>query len=289
MIEEIKNTNMKRLLSKKRMSVELLMELKTSLFIYPAKPAGDNNYFFHYSTVDDREVFYLFTSCEEYFKSFTGNEDGLKPIFIYLNDLDDALYSEMSGIIINPGSDDFLIPTYLAYHIIKDIEENNGIYEDYFKPVMVDKDNGLLHKYCHGKKTFKFYDKLFRYLNWSTLYSLIYSENDLNDFFVNDELNLGDVDASFFKINSHYVLYSDLNLLKDDIKGRKGYFYYLHADAVQFVQLALEFDYEGIILKTPEGDYSLPRKSLLKHYEKIINEYQRHDNTNKYAFKLEDD
>ena len=57
---------------------------------------------------------------------------------------------------------------------------------------------------------------------------------------------------------------------------------------VEFAKLAFEFDYEGIILKTPEGDLTLPRKNLLRHYETFIKRYKHRPDANKYALKLEE-
>ncbi len=285
MIDNVTNDNLKELLLKKKLTPELLMEIKTSFFIHPSKPAGDGKYQFTYSQDDDGENLHLYTSHEEYLKCHAEDNE-VEPGFVYFNDLYDALYTEMNGIIINPSTDNFRIPVWLAYHIIEDIEENNETYENPYRPTYVFNDNNLLHKYCEGKKTFKQYPNLFSYLDASTLYTIICSDNNLDVYFNNGELKYEGMDVSFFKINSHYVLYSDMELLKDDIENQEGYCYYIVADAVQIVKKVLEFDYDGIILKTPNGEFKLPRKPLLKHYEMIIRKYINRQKQHNRAFKL---
>lgn len=77
-----------------------------------------------------------------------------------------------------------------------------------------------------------------------------------------------------------------MELLKDDIENQEGYCYYIVADAVQIVKKVLEFDYDGIILKTPNGEFKLSRKPLLKHYERIIRKYINRQKQHNRAFKL---
>lgn len=94
------------------------MEIKTSFFIHPSKPAGDGNYYFTYSQNDEGDDLYLYTSHEEYLKCH-GDNDEVEPNFLYFNDLYDALYTEMNGIIINPSTDNFTIPVWLAFLSLK--------------------------------------------------------------------------------------------------------------------------------------------------------------------------
>lgn len=286
LIDLITNENLKSLLSKRRMTEELLMELKTSFLFHPSKPAGEGMFQFVYSNTDDGEVLYLFTSYGEYLEFM--DDDARRPEPVYFAQLENALYLEMHGVIINPASDNFRIPPWLAFHIIEDIEENNHIYEHPFLSPYVFEDNDLLHDYCKGKKTFRIYKNLFVHLDSSTLYTPILSEENLDGKFENGKVKTGR-NFSFFKRDGHYLMYSTLDLLKEDIKGRQGNFYYLIADAVLLTQRVLEFDYNGIILITPEGDFTLPRKSLLKHYETIIRNYKKRDNAEEFAYMLEDD
>ena len=60
----------------------------------------------------------------------------------------------MFGVVINPGSDNFKIPVWLVFHIIKDINENNRIYNRHFLSKNISDDNNILHNYCKGKKNF---------------------------------------------------------------------------------------------------------------------------------------
>lgn len=286
MINVLTNKNLKDLLSKKKLNPELLMEIKTSYFLHPSRPAGGNEYYFTFSNTPNGEVFYLFTSLDEYNKCF-GDDKELEPGVLYFNEFERGLYDGMLGIIINPGSDNFLIPLWPAFHIIADIKSNNEVYEDSFSYWRVYEDNDILHHYCQGKKTFKFYSKLFQVLSISKLYTLVCSQNNLDDCFKEGKLSFNETDATFYKKDSYYLMYSDLDLIIKDVKDLDGYFYYLIADAVQLAKLSFEFDYEGIILKTPEGDFTLPRKSLLKHYEIILKEYNKRENAHEFAFKLE--
>lgn len=285
MLNSITNKNLKELLSKKRLTEELLMEFKTSFFIHPSKEAEEG--FFEFTYESDGEIIYLFTSADEYMECFADNTE-VTPECVYLNQLKTAVYDAFRGVVINPSSDSFFIPKTFLRHIILDIDRNNEIYEDYILPPKPFRDNRLLHDYCRGKKTFKFYANLFDYLDASTLYTLVVSDDCLDEYFKDDKLCIGEVDCSFYKINNHYVLFSDVELLTDETKDLPGYFYYLIGDAVDLARLSFEFDYEGIILKTPEGDFTLPRNLLLRHYEKIIEKYRKRENAHKFAFKVEE-
>lgn len=279
---------MKELLAKKRLTKELLMEIKTSFFIHPSKPADEDSYYFNYSHTCDGEVLYLFTSYDEYLKCFK-DEDDLRAEFLYFNDLEPALYTKMLGVIINPASDNFLIPVWVAFHIIEDINENNKIFGGNWDEPRVFGDNKLLLDYCRGKKSFKMISNLFNYLSISTLYTPIISKENLDNYFKGDELKISDFDVSFYKEDSYYLLYTDLDLLERDLRGKEGFYYYFIADAVCLSKKSFEYDKNGIILKTPEGDFKIPRKALIKHYEKIIENYEKRKNPHEYAFKIGDD
>ncbi len=131
MLNHVTNRDMKDLLSKKKLTPELLMEIKTSFFIHPSRPTDDNMFQFTYSDTPEGKVFYLFTSLDEYNKCFKDNDE-LQPEPWFFNSFEDALYLRMWGIIINPGSDNVLIPVWPAFHIIEDINSNNKVYERNF-------------------------------------------------------------------------------------------------------------------------------------------------------------
>ena len=258
------------------------MELKTSLFIHPSRKADNGGYYLNYSDYENGEVLYLFTSYEEFLKCYDVKSE-LEAVFWYLIDFEDDFYKDTLGVIINPGSDCFFIPTSVVLHIICDIEENNFYFRDRLFPPRTFNDNRFLHDYLKGKKTLKQIANLFSYLDSAVTYTLIKSPASFGE----GEIDLKDKNYSFFKIDSHYVIYTDKSLLKNDINDEE-YFYYMVADAVELVKLTLEFDFEGIIFKTPVGEFTIPRKSLLKQYENLIKKYQPRENPHETAYDAGD-
>ena len=282
MINSITNRNLKRLLSKGKLSPELLMELKTSLFIHPSRKADDGGYYFTYCSYGDGEILPFFTSYDEFLKCY-GRDCRLEPVFWYLDAFEDDIYADTRGVIINPGSDRFFIASSVFLHILCDIETNNSsIVRGLFPPRTFER-NDFLYRYLRGKKSFRQLANLFSYLDSSVVYTLITSETDLGE----GEIELKDNHYSFFKIDSYYVLYTEKDLMKNDIR-KDEHFYYMVGDAVEVMKLALEFDFEGIILKTPEGDFTIERKSLLKQYESIIRNYQKRENSHEFAYSAGD-
>ena len=275
MLNLITNRNLKALLSKGKLTSELLMELKTSFFIHPSRQSGENSFQLVSSPHENGNVFHLFTSMEEYFDK----SGDLQAQAWYLDTFEKDLADDALGIIINPASDNFFIPKSIVLHIIEDIHENNMLSQPLLYKRNEYYDNGALLEYLKGKKTLRMYANLFSYFDFSKLYTPVTVEENIDD----DKISFESVE-SFYKQDGYYLLFADMNRLEKDTGCR----YYAVADCLDIAKRVFEFDYNGIVLKTPEGDFTLPRKNLLRHYEAIIKSCRLRENSFAFAYKAGD-
>lgn len=280
MIEDVTNKNLKKMLSKKRLNPEMLMEFKTSYFII-ATIELDNDYF-RYVYENEDTVMYLFTSMDEYRKVY--GEEEYKPDFFSLDELEDIIYRDFEGVYIDPSSDNFFLSKNLLYHIILDIKQNNK--EMRFQAFRRETwyDNTLLIKYCSGKKSLRQIPNLFQYLDACELYTVIEIHDDVPD---ESKIPLRGIKYNYFKPDSYYHLFTDTDLLKDYVSDFEGNFYYGISDVIDIVQLIFQYDFEGIILTIPDNEFVLKRDKLLKHFEKSIKYYRPRQDAREFAYKIE--
>lgn len=300
-IKKITNKNFKKLIKKShKFNENVINELKRCLLIHHCTDIEDGTCSITYSKYGDKEVLYFFTDLEEYRKCYPTDDDSL-PIWWYFSQIDDFLYEDTCGIIINPKSDNFYIPQDLLYHILQDEIQIQKITErrlGYFEDDILDRkkiytpeellnienkrNNELLLKYIGDKKYFTQYTSLFHYFEYSYLYVLVQYDEALD--FKKDYLKTDNGDI--YKKDNFYMVFMDLDSLKDEINDR--YCYYSVADMFYLTQIVLELDFEGIILNTGEREITLPRDKLLKNFDKIRMEYDDFslNNAPDYVFEI---
>ena len=298
-IDYINNKNLKELLLKKKFSEKTLWELKTSLFIHPAILTSDGYYERTSRDSDEGSVFEIFTSLEEYYKCYDENDE-FTPDIWYLSDFSGSSFSKHDGFLINRGSDNILIPTSLARHIICDmidikkikelpkelIKFKHGDLKPYERPESFLDD--YLLKYLKNKSKITYISKFYDILNDCSLYNLVISQNSGDEFIKDGIILVDDVDSELYKKDGYIVVHTDKSLLKDEIKDKSGYFYYSNADMLILTEMVLELDYNGIIIKTPDKEFVLERHRLLKSFEDIVKAYKSYNDPYYYMFKLEE-
>lgn len=271
------NANLKKLLSKGKLTPELLMEFKTSFFIHPLQKTAED-YILTSSNHENSNVYFLFTDMNEYLKTFPTDNDSISQIF-YLNEFEEEFTDEISGVVINPATDSFFIPKSVILHIIEDINENNENLTQSNPERHEDYDNNVLHDYLKGKKTLRRYSKIFSYLDFAKIYVPVIVEDNIHD----DKIPFDEVNE-FYKKDDYFLLFTDLNMLEKQIDCK----YYMVADCLDITKSVFEFDYNGIVLKTPEGDFTLERKNLLRYYGIFIKKYKLRENAHEFAYRLGD-
>ena len=280
-IELINNRNLKELLKKNYLTEETVREIKTSLFIHPAKLNKDGSYTLN---PNDNEEIQLFTSLEEYNNMYSQNAE-FTPFYFYF---DEFPYCENTkGTIINPETDKLFIPASLCFHIIEDMEETNRTIE-FKNSIKSERPNYLqdfLNEYLENKTKITYISKLFYILDKSTVYSLISSEDSLDEYIKDNKISNDDVDFNLVKKDNYIVIFTSKNEFKSMMEPNMHY-YYVIADMIEIIKIIFELDYEGIILKAPEREFELKRHRLLKYWDNIVEDYGAYDDPLGYAFKI---
>lgn len=304
-IERISNINFRSLIGKShKLNRNILNELKRCVFIHHCTDNGDDTYSFTYSKYGGGEVLYFFTDLDEYHKCYSEEEQNTMPMFWDFTMINDLLYDNLSGIIINPKTENFFIPSDVLFHILADeleikneLEFQLKIFKDDFldrKKIYTPEElfhiedlrkNRSLEKYLKNKKRLTRYDILFDYFKHSYLYAIVQYDEKLDfegDWFKAEWLE-------YYKKNNCIVVFMDLDSLKEEVKDKDMFCYYCVADMLNITEIVLRDDWGGIIVNTCEKEFKLNRKSLIKHYDSLrLNQYDFElDNASKYIFKLE--
>ena len=291
-IKNITNHGLKKRLGKTKFNEETMHEIKTSLFIHPCIDEGNGYFSFTYSKYYDESVLELFTSLEEYYMYYKNNEDVI-PIPWHFNDFEDSFLEDTSGVLINRCSDNVFIPKSLYFHIAWDIDmrENmvkfNKDFADNLSNSFKDEYISInrLYAYLKGKSSIKYIDKFYDILNNFHLFNLICSKNSLDNLSEDGAIPIRDINVKVYNEGGYVVVFTDKSLF-EDINQDYGYLYYSHSDMYILTKLVLEFDYEGIILRTPDNDFVLKRHRLLKYFDKICENYRSNEELMNFVFKL---
>ena len=289
LVKLINNRNLKKLLKKKHLTKETVWEIKTSLFIHPSTDEGDDLYSFNYNVYDGRKVIELFTSLDEYDQVY--KRDDYMPLPWYFNQFEHSFDEDTEGILINPATDNFFIPYWVSVLIMEDMDEVsrtielNAFHMDVsdlkdFKPM-----SDYLNEYLSGKTKITYIDRLFDVLSTSAVYVLYESEESLDGHFKGDVLSLRDVDSHYYKKDNHIMVFTDRDDFKE-VMDLKYHYCYGVADLMEVIRAVFEFDYDGVILKTPESEFELARHRLLKYWDRIVENYCPIDTAPDYGFKI---
>lgn len=292
-IELISNANLKKLLKKKHLTEESVREIKTSFFIHPSTPEGEDTYSFNHANHDGFKVIELFTSLKEYNNEYEGNDEHV-PLYWHFNQFENSLDDDTRGILINPSSDNFFIPSNLCFLIMDDMDDVERTIE--FNDLEVDADDlkrleskpNRLNDYLANKSKINYIRNLFDVLSASIVYVLYESQQSLDGHFENDMISIGDIELKYCKKDNHILVFSDKDCFKE-VMDSKSYYCYGIADLIPVIRTVFELDYNGLILKTPDNEFELPRHRLLKYWDDIVENYDHLDIASKHAFKIGED
>ena len=292
-IELISNVNLKKLLKRNYLTEETVMEIKTSFFIHPSTSEGDGLYSFNYTPYEDGNVIELFTSLDEYERSYGDNDDYV-PLYWYFNQFEKSFDEDTKGILINPQTDNFFISDWVSFLIMDDMDDVNRTVK--LNTIKIDAGDlkdlkpkiDYLDEYLKNKSKITYIDRLFDILSDSVVYILYESEKSLDDYFNDDMLSLRDVNTHYYKKDNHIMVFTDRNDLKNVMDSKYHYCYGV-ADLIAVIQTIFELDYDGFILKTPETEFELARHRLLKYWDRIVEKYRHHNIAADYAFRIVED
>ncbi|MBR0271959.1 MAG: hypothetical protein IJQ68_08240 [Methanobrevibacter sp.] len=304
-IERISNINFRNIIGKShKFNRNILNELKRCVFIHHCTDNGDDTFSCTYSKYKNEEVLYFFTDLDEYYKCYSENEKNTIPMFWDFAMIYDLLYDNLSGIIINPKTENFFIPSDVLFHILADeleikneLESQLEIFNDDIlarKKIYTPEElfhiedlrkNRSLEKYLKNKKRLNRLDNLFSYFKHSHLYAI--AQYDEKRDFEGDWFKVEWLE--YYKKDNCIVVFMDLDSLKNEVKDYDMFCYYGVADMLNITEIVLRDDWEGIIVNTGEQEFKLNRKLLIKHYDSLrLNQYDFElDNASKYIFKLE--
>lgn len=199
-IEKITNIHFRKLIKKSRkLNKNIIDEFKRCILIQHVLDNGDGTYSVCYSEYGDKKVLYFFTDLDEYHKCYPAEKNNTRPEWCYLVQIEDFLYKDTCGIIINPKSENFFIPQDVLWHIIQDeIVIQKGLYHNlkfymedfldrnkiYTAEELLDienkRSNDSLIKYVGNKKRLTNYTTLFDYFKYSYLYAIIQFDEELD-------------------------------------------------------------------------------------------------------------
>lgn len=304
-IERISNIHFRKLLGKSRkLNRNILNELKRCVFIHHCTDNGDDTYSFTYSKYGSGEILYFFTDLDEYHKCYPEEEKNTIPMFWDFTMIYELMHDNLSGIIINPKTENFFIPDDVLFHILADELEIKNEVEFQFELFNDDilgrnkvytpeelfhiedmRSNRRLEKYLENKKRLTRYDILFDHFKLSHLYAIVQYDERLDfegDWFKPEMIK-------YYKRDDCIIVFMDLDSLKDEIRDGDKFSYYCVADMLHIAEIVLRDDWEGIIVNTGEQEFTLNRKNLIKHYDSLrINQCDFElDNASQYIFKLE--
>ncbi len=292
-VKRINNRNLKKLLKKKYLLEETVMEIKTACFIHPSTHVKDNEYSFNYNYYDGRKVIELFTSLEEYNLVYDDNDEYV-PLNWSFNVFEHSFDGDTEAILINPATDRLFIPYWVSVLIMDDINQTERTIELNNRSVGVDDlkelkgEHDYLNEYLANKSRITYIDKLFDILSGSVVYVLYESYEPLDEYFKGDVICNTNADYHYYKKDDYIMVFTDKADFKE-VQNQDYYYCYGVCDLINVIKIIFELDYDGFILKTQGNEIELARHRLLKYWDRIVENYRHTDIAAEYAFKIPED
>lgn len=271
-------------------------ELSVSTLLVPGIIEDDSLTFDAMTTEDeDVEILPLFTDIDE-FEEFFGKDFESQPIpndFEFYIEL--LRENDFEGIIINPGSDEFMMDRELLLElpIVRADDDDDGEYEIYDKEMLLkaakDAKNESLVEFIRSDNDE--FESLMMNINDSTLLGLVVSPQDLSEHAENGIIS--HADAGEFILSSigddetnFMPLFSDVDKIRNFIEDDEYNYYYqivLMDDMIEFI---LKADMDGIVINPNVDDYLISRQYLLEAYGGLTYNDPHYEKASEYVFIL---
>lgn len=251
------------------------MEMAYSSFIVATFPVADR----HAIHLLNQKFVAVFTDMDEYKKSYGKNENLIPAEYDF-----DYILSTNVDLIINPSSEN----VFIDIDIFKNKPETpffeyDSIYVGYnsdeLELVARKIQNEKLNDFIQNPSRIYDYEEFFKLLKKSILLTLVYPKSSQD---------VADLTESIAPIKVREDGFIELFTNAGQIK-RSPDTYVQVVNLAQFFEMAIRFDFEGVVLNPDTDDIRMDRDMILLNFEDFRDSYDpsKYMQAHNYAFRLE--